>query len=176
MTTTESTLAAAHAAADRLGTVGRLDDGRHYVIFERHLPYPVETVWAAITQPEQLAKWFPGIKLELVQDGRFEIWFDGESCDGPAHVSGTVTRYEPPRVLECGSLRFELEDRGADCLLTFTDILHYDGKRSRTEFANSVLGGWHRFLDALETALGGGKVDHHAAELDYQALDVPGRP
>ncbi|MGH8968187.1 MAG: SRPBCC domain-containing protein, partial [Actinomycetes bacterium] len=42
-------------------------DGDHATItFRRRLPYPVETVWAALTEPTQRAAWFG----ETVIDGR----------------------------------------------------------------------------------------------------------
>ena len=159
---------------DKLGSVGQLDDGRYYVTFKRKLQHRIDAVWRAISDPEQLAIWFPQIRLDARLDGRFDIWFDG-NCDGPPHVSGTVSRFEPPRVLELGSMRFELEATASGCTLTFTDILHFEGPRSDTEIANAVLGGWHRFLDVLEDALDG-TTEVERAEPDYSKIDVPGRP
>ena len=170
-------------ASSRLGTVGKLEDGRDFVVFERRLPHPIETVWAAITEPAQIEKWFPGFRLELAEGGRFDIWFGGGNCrafsdfekEGPSHVNGVVTRYEPPHVLECGSMRYELESKDGGTILRFSDILHYAGPRSKAEFCNSVLGGWHRYLDALEQALAGRTVNHGVSELDYSSIEVPGR-
>jgi uncharacterized protein YndB with AHSA1/START domain len=158
----------------KAGSVGRLADGRSYVVFERRLPHSIERVWAALTEPDQLANWFPGFTLEAKQGGRFEIRFGGD-CAGPAHLSGTVSRFEPPTVLECGSMRFELERCDDGCLLRFSDVLSFEGTRSRTEITNAVLGGWHRYLDSLEDALLGRVVDHHRAEPDYSRIDVTGR-
>ncbi|MCZ6889191.1 MAG: SRPBCC family protein [Gammaproteobacteria bacterium] len=169
----EST-AATDEASSKYGAVGKLDDGRSFVQFERRLAHSIDKVWAAITAPEELEKWFPGFQLDLKEGGRFDIWFGGE-CEGPAHVTGTVTRFEPPRILECGSMRWELEPDGAACILKFTDILHFAGPRSKAEFTNSVLGGWHRYLDALEEALAGHVVDPQQPEIDYATIDVPGR-
>lgn len=162
-------------ATSKLGTVGTLADGRKFVHFERHLPYPIETVWAAITDSDRLADWFPGLNLECRLGGSFKIWFN-EKCEGPAHVTGTVSRYEPPNVLECGSMRFELETEGDHCKLTFTDILHYEGPRTESEIINSVLGGWHKYLDMLESALKGGKGDPRVEkEFDYSTVQIDGR-
>ena len=76
----------------KYGSVISLEDGHQYVKFVRHLPYSVETVWAALTEPEQLAHWFGGLVLEPRVGGKFEIWFS-ESCEGEAHVTGTVTQF-----------------------------------------------------------------------------------
>lgn len=162
------------SATSKFGSVGRLDDGRVFVLFERRLPHSIERVWAAITDPAQLAKWAPGLQFDLKVGGSLDIWFGGE-CEGSAHVTGTVTRYEPPRVLELGSMRFELEADGSGCLLKFTDILRFEGPRSKAEITNAVLGGWHKFLDALEDALAGDVVDHEKPEFDYATIDVRGR-
>lgn len=164
------------APTDNLGSVGTLDDGRRFVVFERALSHPVEVVWDAITDPEQLAHWFPGLRLERREGGKFEIWF-GEGCEGgSAHVSGVVTRYEPPRVLECGTMRYELAPTSQGCLLTFTDVVPFEGPRSDAEIINSVLGGWHKYLDLLEFALSDGTADpRDEPEFDYSLVDVPGR-
>lgn len=163
-------------ARGKLGTIGKLDDGRSFVRFERLLPHSIEDVWTAITDPDHLAKWFPGITIDLKIGGRFTIHFGGD-CDGPAHVDGTVTRLDPPNLLQLGGMRYALEARGSGCLLTFTDILMDDSASGRTqaEFCNSVLGGWHRYLDTLEDALAGREVIHGKPEFDYSTVDVPGR-
>ncbi len=161
-------------AALGYGSVGTLADGRKFVRFERHLAHSIASVWAAITEPAQLVKWFPGLQLELKEGGRFSIWFGG-GCEGPAHVTGTVRRFEPPHVLECGSIRFELEEARDGCLLRFSDILMFEASRSDADITNSVLGGWHRFLDALEEALSGKAVDHDQPEFDYASIEVTGR-
>lgn len=159
---------------DTWGSVGQLDDGRSFVHFERHLPYSVEQVWAAITEPDQLAEWFPGLDVELRAGGRFEIRFGGD-CEGPPHVSGTVTTFDPPHVLELGTMRYELSPEGPGCHLTFTDVLWFDGPRSTREITNSVLGGWHNFLEALEAHLDGHNLNDKRPEFDYASVEIPGR-
>jgi len=159
----------------RLGTVGTAEDGGTFVRFERQLPYPMEQVWSAITAPDELAAWFPGFRLELRKGGSFEIRFGGE-CEGPAHVSGAVLEFDPPQLLQCGSMRWELSPLDSGCVLVFTDVLHFDGLRTRTEFANSVLGGWHKYMDMLEDVLAGREVNPDCPELDYSTIPVPGRP
>ena len=162
-------------AEDRYGTVHQLPDGRVQVRFERRLPQSVETVWAALTEQEQLDAWMPGVRFEPRVGGSFEIWFGG-ACDGPAHVSGVVAAFEPPRVLQLGTIRWELCEAEEGCLLKFSDVLVFKGPRSRTDIANAVLGGWHNYLDLLEDALAGRPVNHEQPEPDYAAREVAGRP
>jgi uncharacterized protein YndB with AHSA1/START domain len=155
------------------GQIGKLADDSVYVAYERQLPHPVEKVWRAITDPNELGRWFPGMTLDLKQGGKFKIFFGGE-CEGPAHISGHVIEFDPPSVLQMGSMRYELQANEAGCLLRFSDILHFDGQRTRQEFAVSVLGGWHAYLDKLELALDGRPVVEDVVELDYSMIKVPG--
>lgn len=162
-------------ARSKYGVVRKREDGRSIVVFERVLNHSVEKVWAAIADPEQRQVWSPGIKFESRKDARFDIWFGGD-CEGPAHVTGTLSEYDPPHVLQMGSIRFELEEADGGCLLRFTDVLWFDGKRTKTEFSNSVLGGWHRFLDKMEYYIDEGQPEPtEPDEPDYSKIDVPGR-
>ena len=107
---------------DKRGTVLTLPDGHRQVRFERHLPYSCDQVWRALTDPDRLASWFPGFTLEHRAGGTFRIWFGGE-CEGPAHVEGTVVAFDPPNLLQCGGMRWELRPEADGCVLLFTDIL-----------------------------------------------------
>ena len=159
----------------KLGTLRKTDDGRAYVHFERLLNHSIERVWKLVTDANELAVWFPGLTLQSYQGGKFEIWFGGK-CEGPPHVSGIVTKYDPPNELVMGSMRYKLTATPTGCRLVFTDILHFDGVRSNKDFSNSVLGGWHMYMDTLVYALEGGDVNPQgAAEFDYSKVDVLGR-
>ena len=160
---------------DQLGRVRTLEDGRRYVEFERVLMHSVDNVWAAIIDPEQRAVWFPGFRAEFKLGGRFDMWFGGE-CEGPSHYGGEITRFDPPNFLQCGTIGFELTEHAEGCLLKFTDILwNHDAAQSETELANSVLGGWHQMLDSLTAALNGEPFDLDGPEVNYAALEIPGR-
>ena len=163
------------AEESRFGTVHELPDGQVQVRFERLLPYSVDTVWAALTEQEQLDAWIPGLQFEAKEGGTYQIWFGGD-CEGPAHVSGTVTAFDPPNVLALGTIRWELSETADGCRLLFSDVLVFEGERSRKQIADAVLGGWHRYLDMLEDALAGRPVEPDLPEPDYSVRDVPGRP
>jgi uncharacterized protein YndB with AHSA1/START domain len=157
-------------ATSKFGVAEKLKEGRIRVRFERRLPHPVEHVWAALVNREELAKWFPEITLEPRPGGRFEIAFgsrEGSDCQGPSVVSGEVAHFKPPSLLQCGTMRWELEPDGNDCILHFSDIVAVEGGRSERETARSVLGGWHWYLDALEEALAGRSVDRTTPEVNY---------
>lgn len=157
----------------RHGHIGKLEDDRVYVAYERQFSQSIDKVWRAITDPDELRQWFPGIEIELRVGGKFQIWFGGE-CAGPAHVSGTITEYDPPHVLQMGTMRYELQANESGCLLRFSDILAFEGPRTRQQFAISVLGGWHAYLDKLELALAGKAGAGDVSEPDYSKIQVPG--
>ena len=160
--------------SDQLGSVGQLPDGRFFVLFERQTRHPIDKVWQAITDPTRLQAWFPELRLQAEPGGQFSIWF-GDGCDGPADVSGTVTEFDPPHVLQYGDMRFELVSTPTGCLIKFSDILHFDRGRTPGEVTDSVLAGWHKFMDGLQAYLNGSPIDRSRPEPDYRNLRPSGR-
>ncbi|MFL6073784.1 MAG: SRPBCC family protein [Mycobacteriales bacterium] len=136
------------------GTVNGTGDGRYELRFERALRHPVERVWAALTRPERLAGWLAACDRDLGSAGEYTFRFE----DSTAH--GTVTRAEPPTLLEYtwsspdapeSLLRWELRPDGdAACTLVLTQVLPV---RDRTP---ELAAGWHSHLDALAAVLAGG--------------------
>lgn len=55
------------------GTLETVDD-RHTLRFERHLDHPVERVWRAITDPDELRHWFPPAGEPTSYDDSLEAW------------------------------------------------------------------------------------------------------
>ena len=127
---------------------------RSTLTFVRYLPGPVERVWAYLTDPKFLVKWFSdGIVADRVGgEVRFEMG-----------ATGRLTAYEPPHLLEYtwneedasvgpvtnALVRWELSEEGSRVRLTLT--------HSRLP-ENEVLGhgaGWHAFLQRLSACAGG---------------------
>lgn len=140
--------------------------------FERHLAHPVEDVWAAITEPEQLAAWLAAAEIELVEGGSVVLrWLNTDTEGNHAVARGTITRLEPPRLLEMdtdihGTLRWHLIAEDDGCLLTFTATTAI-----AAHWLPIVLAGWHAHLDFLADALAGGRVDWPHWPFDHwQAL------
>src|SRR5205085_289579 len=51
-------------------------DGRPMLRFERRLEHPPERVWRAITEPEELAHWFPAqVEIDLRPGGAMKFSF-----------------------------------------------------------------------------------------------------
>lgn len=120
----------------------------------RHLPGPIERVWAYLTDPKFLSKWFSGgaVADRVGGDVRFDIG-----------ATGRITAYEPPHLLEYtwneedasvgpvadALVRWELSEEGSGVRLTLT--------HSRLP-ENEVLAhgaGWHTFLQRLVACVDG---------------------
>ena len=141
------------------GTLERRGD--HQVIrFERRLGHPVERVWRALTEPDEIAAWLALAELELREGGRVVLRWQNTDEDGNTAVArGTVSALDPPRLVEFdtdihGRLRWELEPDGDDTLLIFTAEAQLP-----EEYELEVLSGWHIHLDHLEELLDGGTID-----------------
>ncbi len=125
--------------------------GQWRLRFVRSLPHPPGHVWAALTEPEHLAAWFPsGIEGERTPRARLRFRFP---ADLVAPIDGEMLVYDPPHVLEFtwggDTLRLELEPEAAGTRLTLLDTLDELGKAARDAV------GWHGCLDALALHLAG---------------------
>jgi uncharacterized protein YndB with AHSA1/START domain len=141
------------------GTLGLVDD--HQLIrFERRLDHPVERVWRAISEPDEIATWLALAELELEEGGRVVLTWQNTDDEGNTAVArGRVSALDPPRLLEFetdvhGRLRWELEPAGDGTILTFTAEVELPA-----DFESEVVAGWHIHLDHLEEVLAGGTID-----------------
>jgi uncharacterized protein YndB with AHSA1/START domain len=128
----------------------------------------MERVWRAISDPAEMAQWFPsnvegeravGADLTFVDDAqRAAAREAGEPtrADGPM-FHGTVVTYDPPKVFSFTwggeLLRFELLADGADTVLIFTHLLSHQSVAARSG------SGWHMCLAELDHLLGAAAGD-----------------
>jgi uncharacterized protein YndB with AHSA1/START domain len=141
------------------GTYETVDD-RPAVRFERHLPHPIERVWRAITDPAELADWFPSqVTGELRPGGVLRFSFPGHDLPD---TEGEITELEPPRRLAfwwgTEHLRFDLEPEADGCVLRLTHVLSSPDQAARDA------AGWHVCLDRLERSLAGDDTTAHGTE------------
>ena len=147
--------------SDRNGRL-TVDGDRAVLNFERRLPFPIETVWSAITDPEERAQWFGPTTIDAREGGSIEMVATGPPLpDERKRMAGRILVWDPPNVLEHewkqpivedGVVRYELQPDGDGTLLRFS----HRGLGQRN--AGGFLGGTHAFLDRLEAYLTGDEL------------------
>jgi uncharacterized protein YndB with AHSA1/START domain len=125
--------------------------------FERRLAHPPEKVFRAISEPAELAHWFPAtVETELRTGAPIRFEFEEHDVEGGA---GEVLEIDPPRLLvySWGAtvLRWEVVPDGAGCRLRFTHTLGEAGGWGGRLAAARHAAGWDVCLAALEARLGG---------------------
>ena len=149
-------------------------DGQQVIRFQRRLAHPIERVWAALTEPDQLLGWWGDAEIDLVEGGQFTLrWRNTDDQGNGVTLRATITRLTPPTLLETrgephGVLRWELRPDAAGTMLTFSSTLALPD-----EYRTSVLAGWHYHLDALAETLVGRATDLvHLPNERWEALRV----
>src|SRR5262249_12805974 len=151
--------------------------------FERHFAHPVERVWNAITQPEQIAQWWlpfdADITLELVPGGKYEL----RSREDGFTLSWTVLRVERPTLFEHthvdpgAAVRWELEPTHEGCKLVLTQSVPH--RTAAVE--RGYIAGLHTSLERLHHALDGEPQPwdwerHHRQQQIYAAKGLARPP
>jgi uncharacterized protein YndB with AHSA1/START domain len=176
-----------HRAAG--GTLEVRDDDTYVLRFERRLAHPPEKVWRALTEPEQLRKWFPtdiegerrlGAKLRFVfrEDAPTAAELPELLEHDPVDLDGEFTEFDPPLLLAYTwgeeSLRWELDPTEEGCRLVFTHtfdersgIPHPGGPRKK---AARTASGWEICLAGLAAILDDASTGGDGAEPDWQEL------
>ena len=127
---------------------------------QRLLPGPIERIWAYLTDSELRRQWLASGPMELRPGAPFEfVWRNDELTDPPGRrpsdfpaeqrMQSRVTEVDPPRKLTftwgaSGEVSFELENEGAEVLLT---VIHR--RIPDRAVMLSVAAGWHMHLDIL---------------------------
>jgi uncharacterized protein YndB with AHSA1/START domain len=127
------------------------------VVFERRLPYAIEAVWRALTDPGERAQWFGRTTLEARQGGAISMIADGPPMPEEVRtMQGEVLVWDPPHVFEHAwrqklvgdtVVRYELRRDGD---VTVLKLVH---RGFRPKDAAGYIPGQHAYLDRLEAAL-----------------------
>jgi uncharacterized protein YndB with AHSA1/START domain len=145
--------------ADMHGIYEIVDD-RSALTFERRLAHSAERVWRAVTEPAELAHWFPSVVRGDLTAGA-TLAFDFPGGEMPT-MQGEVIEADPPRCVAFtwgdDVLRIELEPDGDGCVLHFV-VLFDDAERASRDAA-----GWHVCLDRLAEHLGGAAAQAPGSE------------
>ncbi|ASR37132.1 hypothetical protein BAY61_21465 [Prauserella marina] len=140
----------------RLGTV-TLVEGKPLLRFERTFPHPREKVWRAITDPAELAHWFPA-EPDFEPAARAPIRFGFPAADD-AFAHGEVVEFDRPKVFAFSwadsLLRFELLPMKGGCTLVFTHLLNGTDTSGDLPSVARQAPGWDGCLDRLGCLLSG---------------------
>jgi uncharacterized protein YndB with AHSA1/START domain len=135
----------------------RTVDGRPTLRFERRLAHPVERVWQAVTDPDELKHWFPArLEGERKPGADIRFTFDDHDID---MTEGRIVEFEPPRLFAYtwgeSMLRWELVPDGDGCRLIFTHMLGGDEPWGDIVSAPRHAAGWDGCLRQLHAFLDG---------------------
>lgn len=132
------------------GQLIRTED-RAVLQYRRRYGHSPEKVWRALTEPAELAAWFP-TTIEGDRAVGAALTFGFEEVE-IAPMEGEMLEYDPPQRLEFtwgpDRVRFELARDGEATVMTMTVTLEELGKATRDG------AGWHQCLDALDRRLAG---------------------
>jgi uncharacterized protein YndB with AHSA1/START domain len=152
------------------------------LVFVRTLHHSPAKVWAALTEPAQLAEWAPfTADRDLCSGGDAVLtMIDGEVREA---MSATVTRAERPTLLEytwgTDLLRWELDAVDGGTRLTLRHTL------KDHDWLPKIAAGWHLCLDVADRLLSGTPVgpirgsaarDYGWDELNHAYADKLGIP
>lgn len=139
-----------------------VDGDRAVLNFERRLPFPIDAVWSAITDPTEREQWFGETIIEPREGGLIDMVATGPPLPPERkRMTGRILVWDPPNVLEHewkqpivedGVVRYELTADGDGTLLRFT----HRGLGVRS--ASGFRGGTHAYLDRLEAYLAGDEL------------------
>lgn len=145
-----------------LGEVVR-DGDRIGLQFVRHYPHPLERVWRAITESEDIRQWMP---CDLIGERRagaeLRLPFDAAAVDkydiAEPVLTGRIEIWQPPTLFQwtwdADVLRFELSATTTGTQLVFTT---WPDDQALEAAANSA-GGYHLCLAELGALLDGTRV------------------
>jgi uncharacterized protein YndB with AHSA1/START domain len=138
-----------------LDTIG----GRPVLRFERLLRHSPGKVWKAITDPAELAHWFPArVATELRVGAPMRFTFESDPAEGGPVTEtpgGEIIEFDPPKVFAYrwgqDVLRWELVPEDSGCRLHFSHVL--SDAQGGAAAAGRNAAGWDVCLDALSTRL-----------------------
>ena len=134
-------------------------DGRPALRFERRLAHPIERVWRAVSEPAELAQWFPAAAE----------WTPGEGETFEAGgATGEVTEVDAPHRLAWTwngeRYSFDLTEDGDGCTLVFVHV--FDDRDRAAQTAT----GWEAYLSRLEPLLAGNPLSEMAAHESWEEM------
>lgn len=145
-----------------LGKISKEKDG-YKVVFERLLSHPIETVWNAITNPEELKFWFTDIEMDFRPGGKITFRFRDKEKTASY---GEIVSIEPPHKF-VWTWEGELAVWELTAVGEHTTRLIFAYSKLTADYAVNAPAGFHDLLDLLVERLDGSrKISPFGAE-DY---------
>jgi uncharacterized protein YndB with AHSA1/START domain len=116
----------------------------------RTYPHPIDLVWEAVTTAEHLNAWMlPQWTVDLRIGGVCTATW-GDTDPHAVVTEMRIIELDPPRVVDYGGLRFELEpvDGGKGTRLTFTQTMPPDPEQG-DQWVPDFCAGFHIMLDRI---------------------------
>ncbi|MGY1732788.1 SRPBCC domain-containing protein [Geodermatophilus sp. SYSU D01045] len=138
----------------RTGAVAELPDGRLRLEFRRSWGDGPDAVWAALTEPDRLARWFGTYEGERAPGGRGTLTMTHET--EPAAMEARIAECDPPR-----RLVVEWPDQEdwrvglAVVVESGRTTLHLTQDFAAGTDVTDYALGWHWYLDKLDAEMGG---------------------
>ena len=137
-----------------MSELARFDD-RWTMRYSRFYPHPIEAVWAAVTEADQLEVWLSpacGVVVDARLGGRCAFAFGS-----PSPHEGTITAFDPPHVvhyqLSGSSMRFELAPADGGTTLDFVHA--FTPTDGEPPWHADFMSGFHLMLDQIGPLLDG---------------------
>ena len=119
----------------------------------RSIKAPIQRVWEAITDANEISSWWQPATFEKREGGRVRVFMD---AGGDPFVDGIVKVFQPPYLLEFswneaddkpGLVRFDLVEESSDqTIVTFTQFVPVSE-------VIPAAAGWHDIVDRLASFL-----------------------
>lgn len=150
MTSNAGPTASARATKDMVG-------GRPVLRFERRLRHAPEKVWRAVTEPDELAHWFPAkVETELVVGAAMRFVMEEPDLGVD---NGEILELDPPKVFvfrwDTDLFRIEIVPDGDGSMLHFSHTMGGGGLWGDEKYAAQHAAGWELCLDAMAARLDG---------------------
>lgn len=130
----------------------RADAQRWTLVFVRELSHPPQKVWAALTEPAQLARWAP-FTADRDLGGPGDATLTMLDAEPAENLPASVRRADPPTLLEytwgTDLLRWELTPTELGTRLTLRHTM------DDRDWVTKVAAGWHLCLVVAERLLDG---------------------
>jgi uncharacterized protein YndB with AHSA1/START domain len=150
---------------------GRVEvrDGVHHLVIERTFAAPIDDVWAAVTEPERMARWIGTWSGDpATRRVAFRMLFEGGDPEGHGE-DVDIRECDPPRRLavtthaagQSWMLELDLSEADGVTTLVFTQPA-VDPRE-----AENVGPGWEYYLDRLVAVETGGDPADIDFERDY---------